>query len=154
VARAVGKREAEDILSEVFIKVWQNLKKFNSSKASFKTWIFSIARNSSIDFLRKKKITLFSDLESMGISDEIFQDTIADEGSLSDENLDKIQDLDFLNQALEKLSPAEKSILLLRYQEDMSFEEISEIFQKSSNTIKSIYRRTIIKLRDVFKNRG
>jgi len=46
--------DSEDITQEVFVKVWRNFRKFNQKK-SFKTWIFSIAKNTAIDFLRKKK---------------------------------------------------------------------------------------------------
>ena len=47
--------EAEDITQEVFIKVWKNLKKYKLGQ-NFKTWLFIIAKNSTIDFLRKKKV--------------------------------------------------------------------------------------------------
>ena len=51
--------EAEDITQEVFIKIWKNIKKFDQNK-NFKPWIFQIAKNTSIDFLRKKKSIPFS----------------------------------------------------------------------------------------------
>ena len=51
---------AEDITQDVFVRVWKNLKKFDQNK-SFKTWIFSIAKNAAIDWLRKKKTISLSD---------------------------------------------------------------------------------------------
>jgi RNA polymerase sigma-70 factor, ECF subfamily len=50
-------RDAEDVVQETFIKAWKNLKKFNPAK-KFKPWLFRIARNSAIDFLRQHKITI------------------------------------------------------------------------------------------------
>ncbi|MBI4159946.1 sigma-70 family RNA polymerase sigma factor [Candidatus Wolfebacteria bacterium] len=47
-------QDTEDVTQETFVKVWRNLKKFDQNK-SFKTWIFSIAKNTAIDFLKKKK---------------------------------------------------------------------------------------------------
>ena len=59
IYRYVGNAsEAEDITQEVFVRVWKNLKKFDQNK-KFKTWIFGIAKNASIDWLRKK-ISAFS----------------------------------------------------------------------------------------------
>src|SRR3989344_4758938 len=57
--------DAEDITQKTFLKAWRNLKKFDQSK-NFKTWIFSIAKNSAIDFLKKKRVLVFSDFENGG----------------------------------------------------------------------------------------
>jgi RNA polymerase sigma-70 factor (ECF subfamily) len=54
---------AEDITQESFIKVWKNIKKFDQKK-NFKPWLFQIAKNTSIDFLRKKKSIPFSRFEN------------------------------------------------------------------------------------------
>ncbi len=51
--------EAEDITQEAFVRAWKNIRKFDRNK-KFKTWIFGIAKNAAIDFLRKKKPILFS----------------------------------------------------------------------------------------------
>jgi RNA polymerase sigma-70 factor (ECF subfamily) len=50
----VGKEEAEDVTQEVFLKMWRNLKKFKKEK-NFQSWLWTIARNTCFDFLRKKK---------------------------------------------------------------------------------------------------
>ena len=59
VWRLCGNKESsEDIVQETFLKVWKNIKQFDHSK-SFKVWIYTIARNSTYDFLRKKKLVMF-----------------------------------------------------------------------------------------------
>ena len=68
VARLAGRESAPDIVQEIFIKVWKNIRKFDIEKASFKTWVFTIAKNTATDFLRKKKDLHFSDLD---IDDEL-----------------------------------------------------------------------------------
>lgn len=143
VRRFVGTNESDDITQEVFIKVWKNLKKFNQNKSSFKTWIFTIARNTVIDFLRKKKSILFSSLDS----EESFSESIIDEAILPDEVLQKLQDVDLLNSLLEKLPEIYQSVLVLHYQEEMSFDEISQIIGKPLNTVKSHHLRAILKLK-------
>ena len=58
-ARLTNRSDASDIVQEIFIKAWKNIEHFNPSKASFKTWIFTIAKNTTTDFLRKKRVYYF-----------------------------------------------------------------------------------------------
>jgi RNA polymerase sigma-70 factor (ECF subfamily) len=141
-----GRENAPDIVQEVFIKVWKYLHKFDSSKASFKTWIFTIAKNTTTDFLRKRKNILFSNIEKND-EDNSFSENIPDTELIPDEALQKLQDSDLLNKLLDKLSIHYKEILILHYQEDMTFDEIGKVLNKPLNTVKSQHRRAIIELR-------
>ncbi|MEI7810029.1 MAG: sigma-70 family RNA polymerase sigma factor [bacterium] len=145
--RFVGKDNATDITQEVFIKVWKKIDNFDFKKSSFKTWIFTIAKNTALDFLRKnKKTTTFTELEPIDKKDS-FSDKIEDENILPDEALQKIQDKEFLNDLLENLSLEHKTVLTLHYQEEMTFDEIGKILNKPLNTVKSYHHRAILKLR-------
>lgn len=148
-ARLTNKNEARDITQETFIKAWKNIKKFDETKASFKTWIFIIAKNTATDFLRKKKNVLFSDLEKNFIEEETdsFAENIPDENLLPEEALQKLQDFETLNAVLSKIPLNYKTVLILHYQEEMTFDEIGKILDKSLNTVKSWHRRAIILLR-------
>jgi RNA polymerase sigma-70 factor (ECF subfamily) len=151
-ARLTGQNNAPDAVQEIFIKVWKNIDNFDSRKASFKTWIFTIAKNTTTDFLRKKKNLLFSDLESarQDLAEEnknTFAENIPDESLLPNEILQKLEDSQFLNTLLQKLRPDYQEILVLHYQEEMTFEEIGKILGKPLNTVKSSHRRAIIELR-------
>ncbi len=146
VRRFVGYTEADDITQEVFIKVWKNLNKYNKDKSSFKTWLFTIARNTTIDFMRKKKMILFSSLDT---EENDFADNIKDEVSLPSEVLQKIQDTELLNSHLEKLPEQYRTVLILYYQEEMTFNEISQVLKKPLNTVKSHHFRAIGKLKDM-----
>ena len=161
-ARLTNKNDAPDIVQEIFLKVWKNIRRFDPLKASFKTWIFTIAKNATTDFLRKKKSLLFSDISaSMGggkNDDEniaSFAENIPDDELLPDEALQKLQDKkedkEFLNGILDKLNPIYQEILVLYYQEELTFEEIGKILAKSLNTVKSQHRRAIIKLRKMLE---
>ena len=147
-ARITNRIDTSDIVQEIFIKIWKNLNNFDREKASFKTWIFTIARNTVIDFSRKRERLLFSDMENnseKGLS--FFEENIPDENIIPFEALQKLQDKEFLNNTLKKLLPDENEILVLHYQEDMTFDEIGKVLNKSLNTVKSKHRRTLIKLR-------
>lgn len=145
-----GKNNASDIVQETFIKVWKNIKKFNSSKASFKTWIFTIAKNTAMDYLRKKKDISFTEIEEK-INDEdySFSENVPDETLLPDEVLQRLQDSNLLNEMLNKLPINYKTILILHYQEDMTFDEIGKILDKPLNTVKSQHYRAIKGLREI-----
>lgn len=147
-ARLTNRNDAEDIVEEIFIKVWKNINHFDSSRASFKTWIFTIAKNATTDFLRKRKSLLFSDMEN-NTEDETFSEKINDEKMLPDEALQKLQDKNSLHDTINKLSLNYKEVLLLHYQEEMTFEEIGKVLNKPLNTVKSQHRRAIIELRKI-----
>lgn len=144
--RFMSEDYAKDIIQDVFIKVWKNIKKFDNSRANFKTWIFTIARNTITDFLRKKKMIPFSSLDT---DEENFADNISDEVILPNEVLIKLEDKELLNKLLDKLPIQYKEILILHYQEDMTFAEIGELINKPLNTVKSYHRRALIKLKEI-----
>ncbi len=136
--------ESNDISQEVFVKVWKNLKKFDQ-KQNFKTWIFSIARNTTIDHFRKKKSISFGDMEiGEGTS---FEDSLTDTEPLPDAIFEKKELGVFLENALQTLSLEERTIILLHDKEDFTFEEIAKTLGKPMNTVKSQYRRAILSFR-------
>ena len=146
VFRYVGNgQEAEDVTQEVFVRVWRNLKKFDQEK-SFKTWIFSIAKNASLDFLKKKKAIPFSEFEREDGGNVII-DTLADPSSLPLELLEKAGMAKILNVAMEKLSPRYRMVLFLRYNDHFNFREIAESMGEPLHTVKSRHRRALIKLK-------
>jgi len=144
--RFVGADNANDVVQDVFIKVWKNLKKFNSEKSQFKTWLFTIARNTITDYLRKKKMVLFSSLDK---EEEDFVDSLESEDFLPDEDFIRLEDKNTLNKLLNQIPENYKEILILHYQEDMTFNEIGKLMKKPLNTVKSYHRRALIKLKDI-----
>lgn len=140
----VGNQEdAQDITQEVFVKVWKNIKKFDQNK-NFKPWIFQIAKNTSIDFLRKKKTVPFSRFEN-----EKGQNVLAENIESAPLNLIGIfSDRKVLTVAMQGLSEKEQKIIALRHTYGFSFKEIAQTFEESINTVKSRYRRTILALKE------
>lgn len=142
--------EAEDIVQDTFLKTWKNLKHFDARRARFKTWLMQIARNTTIDHLRRKKTIPLSSFED----DEganVLADSITDDEPLPDEIAARKDDKRALTEALEQLPPAQREILLLYHQNDFSFEEMSAIVGVSANTLKSRYRRALVAIRTALK---
>jgi RNA polymerase sigma-70 factor (ECF subfamily) len=148
VYRYVGnEQDAEDITQEVFVRVWRNLKKFDQNK-SFKTWIFSIAKNASLDYLKKKKAIPFSAFDTEEGGNRL-TDTLADPSPLPQELLEKAGMAKILNVAMERLSPQYRMVLFLRYNDHFNFREIVESTGEPLHTIKSRHRRALIKLKEL-----
>lgn len=138
---------ADDLTQETFVKVWQHLSRFQTTK-SFQTWIFSIARNTAIDFFRKKQPLTFSQLEDE--EREHFADSIQDERPLPTDILDRQVDAGDLQNALQTISPQAKAVVLMHDLEDMTFQAIADATNESMNTVKSRYRRALLRLREYF----
>lgn len=160
VFRYVGNAaEAEDIVQEVFLRAWRNIKKFNPRKSrftnlherhqkSFKTWLFSIARNASLDFLKKKKTALFSDFDNEDTGNVIV-DSLADPAPLASDIFERKDLADVLESALGRLSPNFRSVIILHHDSGLTFQEIADISGEPLNTVKSRYRRALINLRGI-----
>ncbi len=148
VYRYVGNsQDAEDITQDIFVKVWRNLKKFDQSK-SFKTWIFSIAKNTSIDWLKKKKAIPFSNFEN-GEGENLLTETLTDPAPLPNEILERIGIAEMLNTAINQLTSKYRMVLFLRYNDHFTFREIAEALGEPLDTVKSRHRRALIQLKKI-----
>ncbi len=146
IYRQMGNAEdANDITQDVFVKAWKNLKKYNPNQ-NFKTWIMTIARNSSIDYLRKRKSINFSKLNN-DFSDEEFEDTLVDSEPLPDEVYERGEAKGVVEGLMKVLTETQRSAINLRINEDLSFEEIAEVLGRPLNTVKSDFRRGLIAMR-------
>jgi len=144
--------EAEDITQDTFLKVWKNIKKFNQGQ-KFKPWIFTIAMNTALDHIRKRKAIPFSEIDT---SDEYgqensapqFSETLEDLEPIADELFEQTENTDKISVALEILRPEYRSVLMLHYAEDLTFEEIAIVMNNPMNTVKSWHRRALEILRN------
>ncbi|MFA5022752.1 MAG: RNA polymerase sigma factor [Candidatus Paceibacterota bacterium] len=147
--RLVGnENDASDIAQEVMVKVWKNLGKYDPAQ-ELKPWLFKIARNTSIDWLRRRRQIPFSALDSVDEEGgaKSFADNVVDLELLPDEIFAQAEIKEKFKQALEKLPLNERVIVSLHLEEGLTFDEISKIEDRSLNTVKSAYRRSLVKLR-------
>jgi RNA polymerase sigma-70 factor (ECF subfamily) len=134
----LNQQDAEDLTQEIFLKMWKNLKKFKKEK-NFKSWLFTIAKNTCFDFLRKKKRSLTLNVENLEI--------IADFTPSLIEMIEKENLMEKLKRKIEELSFKMKQVMDLYYNSGLNFREISEILGEPVNTVKSRHRRAISKLK-------
>ncbi|MDD2753728.1 MAG: sigma-70 family RNA polymerase sigma factor [Candidatus Portnoybacteria bacterium] len=145
-ARYIGSaKEAEDLTQEVFMKVWQGLRKFDQNR-NFQTWMWRIVRNICVDYLRRKKPIAFSALENDKDGEQL-SDKIADTGESIIEEINKKELAREMQEHLAKLSGHSREIILLRYGQRMTFKEIAELLGEPIDTVKSRSRRALLFLR-------
>lgn len=144
--------DAEDLTIEAFGKAFKNLHNYQPTFA-FSTWLFRIATNNGIDFIRKKKLHTFSLDQSFTVDDgdEISID-IRSTGPDPEETLITEQKKEVLRQFVEKLKPRYRRLIELRYYEGLSYEEIADNLQIPLGTVKAQLFRAKDLLYNVLKN--
>ncbi len=137
--------DTNDVVQDVFIKAWKYMKRFDVNR-NFKTWLLTIAKNTALDFIKKKKPLLFSKIEEGNNDLDAFLAPYLESGDLPDEVLEKKNTKERLDGVLQELAPAYRTVLTLRYAEHLKFREIAEILQEPIDTVKSKHRRGLILL--------
>ena len=140
VLRILKNRErADDVLQEVYIKLWQRAGKFNPQKASPMTWLCTIARNSAIDEIRRQRPDVVETDYAHFASDS--DRTPADNAQINEELLK-------LNDCLDLLGDEQRNVIKQAYLDGYTRSELAKINDKPVGTIKSWLRRGLIQLRD------
>jgi RNA polymerase sigma factor (sigma-70 family) len=143
-----GENFAEEIIQETMIKVWQKAASFNVEKANASTWIFTIARNTRIDLLRKNARHFQNKASSDQYEDAFDVDDIWIENENEDvfNQLAKQRNSEMLHESMKAL-PEEQSLILRKvYLEDKSHSEIAEELELPLGTVKSRVRLALNKL--------
>jgi len=138
-------KDAEEISQESFVKLWKHIGAFRQGER-FKTWLYTIVRNTTIDWMRKKKSVLFSEFENED-GNNYLEDTLVDTEKTAHELFELSENKILVEKLLNELSVQYREVLVLRYHESLDFEEIGKMLKKSVNTVKSQHRRALIILR-------
>ncbi len=128
--------DAEDLTLEAFGKAFKNLSQYTPDYA-FSTWLFKIASNNCIDFMRKKKKNVLANDNYDDISDSYQAKSMTSGGLDPEENLIKSQKIDLMRKVVDKLKPRYKTLIQLRYFEEYSYEEICQELDLPLGTVKA-----------------
>jgi len=129
--------DADDLTIEAFGKAFQNIANYSADYA-FSTWLFKIATNNCIDFIRKKRLQTTSIEQSRkGEDGEVVPIAVRDHNPDPEEALVKEQRAAKIRAAIEKLSPKYRSLIELRYLDELSYEEIAEKLDLPLGTVKA-----------------
>lgn len=136
--------QAEDITQEVFVKVWKNLKKIDKNR-NFKSWLYTVAKNTALDVIKKKKAVPFSRFETQD-GKNILAESLVNTTIAPDKAFELLESREMFSRAMEALSEKYKQVLLLYYYQYLNFREIAELLEEPINTIKSRHRRGLMLL--------
>lgn len=134
--------DADDIVQEVFIKVYKNIGKFREDAQLF-TWIYRIATNECLTFLNKKKRRFFLPIGDV----EAELNNKLDSSSNMDGNEIQIK----LQKALLKLPAKQRLVFNMKYYDDMKYEEIANITETSVGALKASYHHAVKKIEELLK---
>ena len=137
--------DADDLTQEVFIKIYSALKDFREESNLF-TWLYRIATNYSINHIRKAKVR-------NTVSFEIVTEQVESKEKKSDEAVDEKTKMKLLIEAIETLPAQQRAVFNLRYNENLSYEDISKVMKKSVGGVKANYFHAVKKLGDYLKTR-
>jgi RNA polymerase sigma-70 factor, ECF subfamily len=136
VFRMVGNYEtALDLTQEVFIKVYSSLGRYNP-EFKFSTWIYKIASNTAIDYLRKQSVSV-SPLYMVSGDDEEFELPIPAKGPNPERALERTERSAQIEEAISKLPPRYRELIVLRHVSELSYDEIAEVTALPLGTVKN-----------------
>jgi RNA polymerase sigma-70 factor, ECF subfamily len=150
--RMLGNRhEAEDMAQEAFIRAYVNIASFNIN-LKFSTWLYRIATNLCIDRIRKKKPDFYLDAEVSGTDGLTMYSQVAAETALPEEEVESIELQEIIQREISKLPEKYRSVIVLKYIEELSLNEISEILDMPLGTVKTRIHRGREALRHQLRN--
>lgn len=140
------REEAEDVLQEVFITIWERASTFNEDKGNVYSWIITLTRNKAIDRIRSK---------GYKTQQKASQDVDAPEFSLEGDNFDPLETTIFsdrtelVRKALTEIPDKQSEVLKIAYYSGMTQQEISDKLKIPLGTVKTRMRQGMLKLKDI-----
>jgi RNA polymerase sigma-70 factor (ECF subfamily) len=136
--RVGDQQTAEDLTSEVFLRMIEKISLYQEQRTSFQAWLFQIARNISIDYYRKMKVRSTTTLEE-------------DHPEMGEQPLELINrelTSEKLCQALVELPETQRDVIVMRFVVGMPIGEVAETLHKTEDSIKGLQRRALIALKE------
>jgi len=140
--------QAQDLTSETFLKAWDHIQKDSGEVENFQAFIFRIARNTTIDYYRKKSSGEVSvdmastvDIASIGNKNKVANN----QGPLAQVAMSS--DIEYMQKCLAKMSPSHADVLTLYYVEGVQISEVAKIMDKSEGATRVMISRALAELR-------
>jgi RNA polymerase sigma-70 factor, ECF subfamily len=136
----VGERQtAEDLTSEVFVRMLRFISGFHPPSSTFQAWLFQIARNVANDHFRKVGVHPLSELS----------EAMPAESTGMDEAVEKRLTSERLRQAIQVLNESQRDVIVLRFISGMSISDVAQALNKSEDAVKGLQRRALMTLRNI-----
>jgi RNA polymerase sigma-70 factor (ECF subfamily) len=139
--RMLGNRqEAEDMAQEAFVRAYVNIHRFRTD-LKFSTWLYRIATNLCIDRIRKKKPDYFLDAEVPGTDGLTMYSQVAAEIDLPEKQVETLELQDMIQAEINRLPEKYRSVIVLKYIEELPLKEISDVLDLPIGTVKTRIHR-------------
>jgi RNA polymerase sigma factor (sigma-70 family) len=140
----VEHEDANDVLQNVFIRVWNGLDNFREDSQLY-TWLYRIATNECLSYLEQQKRKSSASLDEMesGLSNKVIADKYFDPNKLEWK----------LQLAIQQLPEKQRVVFTLRYYDEMPYEEMSRVLDTSEGALKASYHHAVKKIEDYILNR-
>ena len=134
--------DANDVMQNVFLKAWSHLDSFHQD-SKISTWIYRIAINESLDYMRHKKIqnSISTDDEDMHVAKTL----------MADKYFDGDETAALLQEAIAQLPDVQRMVFNLRYFEEMKYSDISALLHTSEGALKASYHIAVKKISEFFQ---
>lgn len=139
---------ARDLVQETFMKAFSSLASYRS-EYRFSTWLYKIAANCSIDFLRKKRIDALSLDRPLETKDGTVELEVADYSFHPERDLERKQQRVTIEEAIDTLPPKYREVIIYRHKDDKSYEEIADLLSVPVGTVKA----RIFRARELLKKK-
>lgn len=137
--------DAQDLTAKVFFKALKSISSYRHMGLPFSAWLYRIAHNLVANYHRDRSKMVEISIENLTITD-------TSKASAPEVQLSKQQDNAYLLKLINDLSPQKKELIILKFVQRLSNEEIGQIFGKTEGAIKSLYHRTLLELKDRAKD--
>ena len=133
--------ETKDVLQEIFMRLYNNLNKYNPEKASFRTWMYRVATNYCINYRRKLKFTIKDyDFSRVSSTEDIV------------ENLIQHEQVDLAISIMKKnLSKKQYQIMILYFFSDLAHKDIADVMNLQPKTIRNIVSESVKKIKEIVR---
>jgi RNA polymerase sigma-70 factor, ECF subfamily len=150
----LNREDAQDVTQEVFVKIYHNLHKYNPEAASLKTWIYRIAINQSLDFLKarksQKRFGFLTSLFGASSNEPIHDVRQVSHPGIEMEEKESVENLLLIIQSLPE---KQKTAIILTKIEDRPQQEVAEIMGTSVKAVESLIQRAKAQIEKQLKNR-
>ena len=147
IYRFLGSRQvAEDLTQEVFMKVYNNARRYRP-QSKFQTWLYTIAKNTCLNELRRKKGLMVSLDEPLELGHGILTKEIADPGMNPDSEFLQKEKIALVRTAISELPENQRIAIILRRYDDFSYAEIAATLDVTDKAVKSLLSRAKVNLK-------
>lgn len=134
--------DADDVLQNTFVKVWQGLTEFRYEARLF-TWMYRIATNEAINFLNEKKRKVYGNsVEMTAMLENVLESDVYFDGDAIQKELQR---------AILRLSERQRLVFNMKYFDDMSYDEIAEVLEVAVGTLKATYHNAVKKIEEYLR---